>query len=238
MQGLMRRTTACLAGVILLAGSAWASLLDGPPIASGGDPTGRWGGGEIPVDVYSDPLLLAGVDDLSMAILASGQVEFEPGGIYSLAYTLRIDISMTVLGAPLQVSVRDTVEEAGSYEVAGSQLRLSTGSSVDTLSFTAAEDFLTVIRPVPLGDLAALALSVAPGADLPIAAIHLSRQFDSGLSADFNDDGRVDFADFLNFADGFGARVGETRFDARFDFDGDDMIGFVDFLEFASQFRS
>lgn len=49
-------------------------------------------------------------------------------------------------------------------------------------------------------------------------------------ASDFNNDGIVDFDDFLQFADGF------QRGDARFDLDGDGQTGFTDFLEFARAF--
>lgn len=238
MDALIRRVVTHLSGVFLLVGVAWGSVLDELPVVSGGDPTGRWGGGNVSVDVYSDSLLLVGVDDLSLTILASGQLEFEIDGGYSLAYVLQIDVSLTVLGAPLQVSVRDTVEEVGTYEVDGSELRLVSVSSVDTLGFSAADDSLTITRPVPLGDLATLAATVAPDADPPIGVIGLKRILEPARSGDFNENGQVDFADFLIFADGFGATTGQVGFDARLDLDSDGTVGFVDFLEFASQFGS
>jgi uncharacterized protein (DUF1501 family) len=49
-------------------------------------------------------------------------------------------------------------------------------------------------------------------------------------ASDFNNDGVVDFQDFLQFADGF------QRGDTRFDLDGDGETGFTDFLEFARAF--
>ena len=55
-------------------------------------------------------------------------------------------------------------------------------------------------------------------------------------SSDFNDDGEVNFADFLDFARKFGTRRGEDGYDARFDLDGDGAIGFSDFLIIAANF--
>lgn len=56
------------------------------------------------------------------------------------------------------------------------------------------------------------------------------------LIADFNDNGSVDFPDFLLFIEKFGKTKGEEGFDGRFDFNGDNTVGFPDFLMFVQQF--
>lgn len=53
---------------------------------------------------------------------------------------------------------------------------------------------------------------------------------------DFDGDGRVDFSDFLLFANHFGTSSADFGFDPRFDIDGSGQVGFEDFLVFASQF--
>ena len=58
----------------------------------------------------------------------------------------------------------------------------------------------------------------------------------ASLTPDFNGGGRVNFADFLLFAEQFGLRRGDASYDARFDLDGDSTIGFDDFLIFARAF--
>jgi Ca2+-binding EF-hand superfamily protein len=50
------------------------------------------------------------------------------------------------------------------------------------------------------------------------------------LSADFDGDGSVGFADFLNFAQAFGTT------NATYDLDGDGVVGFGDFIILAAQF--
>ena len=50
-------------------------------------------------------------------------------------------------------------------------------------------------------------------------------------AADFNDDGAVDFADFILFAQAYGSA------DARFDLDGNGTVGFGDFISFVSAFE-
>ena len=53
-----------------------------------------------------------------------------------------------------------------------------------------------------------------------------------GLNADFNNDGAIDFRDFLLFAERFGARRSDPHFNARFDLFPDGVINFADFVLF------
>ncbi len=54
--------------------------------------------------------------------------------------------------------------------------------------------------------------------------------------ADFDGDGTVGFADFLQFAAQFGTSQRDEGYDVRFDLDGNGTIGFSDFLIFAGAF--
>ncbi len=53
---------------------------------------------------------------------------------------------------------------------------------------------------------------------------------------DFNADGAVGFADFIQFAANFGLSRGDTGYDSRYDLDGNGEVGFSDFLIFAGDF--
>ena len=53
---------------------------------------------------------------------------------------------------------------------------------------------------------------------------------------DFDGDGMVGFADFLQFAGVFGASRGDGTYQAKYDLDGDGAIGFPDFLIFTNDF--
>ena len=53
---------------------------------------------------------------------------------------------------------------------------------------------------------------------------------------DFDGDGTVGFADFVQFAQQFGSIQGDAGYDARYDLDGDGTIGFGDFVIFAGSF--
>jgi len=67
--------------------------------------------------------------------------------------------------------------------------------------------------------------------------IHLDFHQPIPVTSDFNDNGVVDFADFLEFARVFGKQKGkDDTFDARFDLEENDQIDFGDFLLFASHF--
>ena len=57
-------------------------------------------------------------------------------------------------------------------------------------------------------------------------------------SPDFNGDGKVDFVDFMLFADAWKCIVGEAGCEARFDLDGDGEVGFGDFMIFSAAFNS
>lgn len=56
------------------------------------------------------------------------------------------------------------------------------------------------------------------------------------LVADFSGDGRVDFADFIAFAEGFGRSHTDAKYNARLDLNGDGPVDFTDFLMFVSHF--
>ncbi len=53
---------------------------------------------------------------------------------------------------------------------------------------------------------------------------------------DFNGDGTVGFADFLEFAGQFGTRRGDGRYQAKYDLNSDGAIDFRDFLSFAGSY--
>ncbi len=55
-------------------------------------------------------------------------------------------------------------------------------------------------------------------------------------ATDEDGDGDVNFADFLTFADKFGSRLGQERYDPRCD--GDGQIDSADFFIFADNFGS
>ena len=55
------------------------------------------------------------------------------------------------------------------------------------------------------------------------------------LLGDFNEDGRVDTADFLVFTNAFGSTRGDALFDEKLDIVPDGIINIADFLLFIDQ---
>lgn len=77
------------------------------------------------------------------------------------------------------------------------------------------------------------ALYKQPGDAVYDAIRRLLLKASTSMTADFNGDGRVDFEDFLHFAQAYGTWVGENAtIEAAFDLDLDGAVGFGDFLMF------
>ena len=58
----------------------------------------------------------------------------------------------------------------------------------------------------------------------------------ANLPADFDNDGDVDFADFIAFAARYGAAQGDERYDEIYDVNRDGAIDFKDYTEFSAEF--
>ena len=59
---------------------------------------------------------------------------------------------------------------------------------------------------------------------------------DTASIPDFDGDGMIAFGDFLIFADVYGTRDGDDKYDATYDLNGDGAIGFFDFVIFAENY--
>lgn len=55
----------------------------------------------------------------------------------------------------------------------------------------------------------------------------------SSPNLDFNDDGIVEFSDFIDFIGKFDTKLGQNEYDSKYDLDNDQKIGFNDFIIFA-----
>jgi hypothetical protein len=216
--------------------SASAVMLDEIPIATGGDPTGVWVADSLEVDVYATPLLRSAISDLVLSGFVDGQNSFDGTLAYRSRYLVNFDVSLTFLGGPLTISIRDTVSESGTFRAVDHSLILTANGVSDTLEYSVSGDSLQLIQEVPLGEFSTLAASIDPDGGSPLAVLHLVRVASTARSADFDGNGSVDFSDFLSFASQFGTRSEEAGFDERFDLDADGSVGFTDFLAFVIQF--
>ncbi len=85
-----------------------------------------------------------------------------------------------------------------------------------------------------------LTLGSRPGANTVVATVEDLEPATFTATAksdpDFDGDGTVGFADFVQFAAQFGLSQGDEGYDASYDLDGNDAIGFSDFLIFAGAF--
>ena len=226
---------ASVAIVLSPAADVSGGMLDEIPIPLGGDPTGIWEADSLEIDVYATPTLRAAVSDLVLSGSVDGQISLESQNTYRFEYVVDVDVSLTFLGGPLAVSLKDTVSEAGQFSVSENELILTRSGIVDTLGFTVSGDTLSLIQEVPLGDFSTLAASIDPDGGPPLAVLYLHRVQAAG-TADFDGDGSVGFSDFLVFAAHFGKTSEDVDFEPRFDLDSDGMVGFTDFLAFVSQF--
>ena len=79
-------------------------------------------------------------------------------------------------------------------------------------------------------------LIIGPGASYVVIGGNEEVSLTPQQASDFDGDGTVGFGDFLQFASGFGAVIGDSNFNSIWDLDKDGSVGFGDFLAFASVF--
>ena len=141
------------------------------------------------------------------------------------------DASGAALADPLVVEVRNqngTVLE-------GIQVRFAVASGGGQLSVE------TTMTDSSGRAASTLTLGSSPGTNtvaVTVSGTDRSETFvaEALATPDFDGDGTVGFADFLQFAAQFGLSQGDAGYEARYDLDGDGTIGFGDFLIFASKF--
>jgi hypothetical protein len=174
------------------------------------------------------------LSEIAVNAQVTGDVEFGSDGHYRADFILAVRMSVSLSGLPLRWEGSDTTRVSGDYRVAANLLIVEGPSGVDSIAFSAEGDSLRLIAPIPLGAFSGLVAGISPdGGPLAVASFASAP---SARTADFDASGIVDFADFVAFARGFGARVGDGAFEARLDLDGDGEVGFLDFIAFARQF--
>jgi hypothetical protein len=126
-------------------------------------------------------------------------------------------------GQPGGIPVLTTVDTAVPFDLTGAPFNFAYPSTAQSYTASTGEQ--------PLGDLTWHGLT--------IAASDRTTDFTPAVdaaTADFNTDGKVDFSDFVLFAQAFGKAQDDTGYDAKFDLDGDNKIAFGDFVRFAQSF--
>ena len=256
--GIAKMRVTALLAFALMAGIAFgradAQLLPNTPTAQGGDIVGSWKAENIPVRAYVPAALARAVSPLSISgDGANGTLVFDADGTtVQVDYATVTTISATIPFAGLRsFPVNSTNSFEGNYTIAPDTHQLTIISSVspDTLTFTytATADSLHLIRVLPVSEL----LESVPE-DLKLTAITLLNLYVTEddpmktvislvkvISADFTQDGKVDFLDFLEFVEAFGKAPGDEGYDARMDLDSSGgAINFQDFLKFVEAFGS
>lgn len=232
-------------------------LLDDEPKAEGGEAAGAWMADSTALSVWVDPRILAMIPDPNLQGTVSGTLTLDAdAGSYVADYASAVDVkfSANVLGIPIDLDSTFVVprQQEGVYQIKDSNLILeftpedADEAVSDTLGFTAKDDSLFLIQVVPLPPQFAASMANF-GLEAPLAVLGFAKVEDDsepppveppepGPSADFNGDGKVDFSDFIAFAQNFGRSDGDDNYDAKFDLTGDDSVGFSDFIAFAQQF--
>ena len=245
--------------LLLCPAIAHAQLMDGnadKPEGKGGDPAGAWMADSTALPVWASPALLQLVSDPSIDGTVSGTVKLDASsGAYETDYVTSVQVKLTIplLGQTIDSTFVDTFRQAGAFSVEDTSLILAPtveeGETAvsDTLGFTAREDSLFLIQVVPLPPQYA-GIMANFGLEAPLAILGFAKVEGepdpptppepppTGISADFDGNGKVDFSDFVAFAQNFGRSDGDDNYDAKFDLTGDDRVDFSDFIAFAQQF--
>ena len=136
----------------------------------------------------------------------------------------------SALAAPFVVSVRD--EHGDPFPDMPVLFTVTEGGGAVSATAVRADTSGNAATTLTLGTEVGMNTVVARAADLE-PAVFTARAFGS---PDVNDDGVVDFSDFVVFVQKFGTSRGDDGYDVSCDLDSDGTIGFADFLVFAGAF--
>jgi len=236
-----------VAWVVLGHGFASAQTLTQKPKATGGNPVGIWEADKTSLQVYLPPVLLQVISGLSFDGSVSGRLTLEATGGFQADYIVTAKVQGSVLAFSMNIDedVVDTSRTEGSYQVLNDTILVMVQNTVpvlrDTMRFSVVGDSLRLIQGVPIPQEYAAILSALSGSDPPLAVVSMGKVGDptgpiGPITADFNENGLVDFPDFLMFVVHYGARIGDVGYEAKYDLNDNGDIGFADFLEFAQQF--
>lgn len=220
---------------------AQAQTLNVLPPSTGGDPVGIWEATQTPLQVYIPPELLAAISTFTLNGSLSGQVTMDAGGGFVRDYIVTTKVKADLF-FPINIDRIDTTRSEGTYRIEGTNLILTSQTVPvvqDTVGFSVRADSLWLF-PDP-GEEASLITVLVPDSGPPLPILRFIRTGTPPtpvvvLTADFDNNGAVDFPDFIAFAQQFGKRSGDAGFDAVFDLDNNGAVDFSDFITFAQQF--
>ena len=159
----------------------------------------------------------------------------------SANFTVKASIRTTfLLAIPIEATAEETIQKKERYTTEGATL---TTESLQ-YTYTATDDSLHLVQTFTLNEI----FTHLPGyfkevmtkepmnTDDPIT-VTMSFAKEKRTPGDFNEDDRVDFADFLLFSQAFGANQTDQAFNKAMDLVPDGMINFSDFLVFIELFK-
>ena len=127
-------------------------------------------------------------------------------------------------------------QPTGTDFAATSPVRLASSGFLTRAEFTTATDVAGREFSIGLG-LVTLSESLS-SSDTLTTTSRISFNVPTTSTPDFDGDGMVGFSDFLAFAGRYGARRGDSRYQAKYDLNSDGAIDFQDFLSFAGSYGS
>ena len=219
--------------LVLFAPLASGQVIQTLPPATGGNPVGEWKADSTGYQVYVPPD--ASWLNLTFSGKLDGRFTVRGDSTYRADYIVaaRATANLGPIFGQQSFSLSDTARTSGRYSIRGTRMivtGLDSAGSVDTLSYSVKADTLTLLLPIT--DPRATAFGIRLVVVLPFRRVPSS----TGVSADFDGNGRVDFDDFFAFASAFGKERGGAGYEARYDLNADGKIDFEDFFVFAERF--
>ena len=173
----------------------------------------------------------SGRDTIAIEVFATGVTTSLIGMQLQFAFDATL---LTFVKAENRAFVFNVPQPTGTDFAAFSPVRLASSGFLARAEFTTAADVTGREFSIGLG-LVTLSESLS-SSDTLTTTSRISFNVPTTSTPDFNGNGKVDFPDFLAFVAQYGARRGDSRYEAKYDLNSDGAIDFQDFLTFASSY--
>ena len=173
----------------------------------------------------------SGRDTIAIEVFATGVTTSLIGMQLQFAFDATL---LTFVKAENRAFVFNVPQPTGTDFAAFSPVRLASSGFLARAEFTTAADVTGREFSIGLG-LVTLSESLS-SSDTLTTTSRISFNVPTTSTPDFNGNGKVDFPDFLAFVAQYGARRGDSRYQAKYDLNSDGAIDFQDFLTFASSY--